>query len=113
MIKSSGMNVYPAQVEAQLYKHPAVKEVCIIGVPDEKQVERAMGFVVLNDPSQAEPGMAQELIDFCRQDLILWSCPWEIEFRDTLPLTLVGKVAFAELAAEEAAQKATKEDVPL
>ena len=47
MIKSSGMNVYPAQVEEQLYKHPAVQEVCIIGVPDEKQVERVKGFVVL------------------------------------------------------------------
>ncbi len=104
MIKSSGMNVYPAQVEEQLYKHPAVKEVCIIGVPDEKQVERVKGFVVLNDPSQAGPEMEKELIDFCRKDLILWSCPREIEFRDELPLTLVGKVAFAALAAEEAAK---------
>ena len=104
MIKSSGMNVYPAQVEEQLYQHPGVQEVCIIGVPDEKQVERVKGFVVLKDPAKAGPEMEKELIDFCRKDLILWSCPREIEFRQELPLTLVGKVAFAELAAEEAAK---------
>jgi len=105
MIKSSGMNVYPAQVEEQLYRHPAVQEVCIIGVPDEKQVERVKGFVVLKDPAKAGPGMEKELIDFCRKDLILWSCPREIEFRRELPLTLVGKVAFAELAEQEAAKR--------
>ena len=77
---------------------------CIIGVPDEKQVERVKGFVVLKDPDKAGPEMEKELIDFCRKDLILWSCPREIEFRPELPLTLVGKVAFAELAAEEAAK---------
>ena len=104
MIKSSGMNVYPAQVEEQLYRHPEVQEVCIIGVPDAKQVERVKGFVVLKDPAKAGPAMEKELIDFCRKDLILWSCPREIEFRQELPLTLVGKVAFAELAAEEAAK---------
>ena len=112
MIKSSGMNVYPAQVEEQLYKHPAVKAVCIIGVPDEKQVERVKGFVVLNDPSRAGAEMEKELIDFCRKDLILWSCPREIEFRDELPLTLVGKVAFAKLAAEEAANRGADEKPP-
>jgi long-chain acyl-CoA synthetase len=105
MIKSSGMNVYPAQVEEQLYRHPEVQEVCIIGVPDEKQVERVKGFVVLKDPAKAGPAMEKELIDFCRRDLILWSCPREIEFRRELPLTLVGKVAFAELAAQEAARR--------
>jgi long-chain acyl-CoA synthetase len=108
MIKSSGMNVYPAQVEEQLYKHPAVREVCIIGVPDAKQVERVKGFVVLKDPDKAGPEMEKELIDFCRRDLIIWSCPREIEFRRELPLTLVGKVAFAELAAEEMAKQGSE-----
>lgn len=110
MIKSSGMNVYPAQVEEQLYKHPAVREVCIIGVPDARQVERVKGFVVLKDPSQAGPDMEKELIDFCRKDLIVWSCPREIEFRTELPLTLIGKVAFAELAAEELTKQGASVD---
>jgi long-chain acyl-CoA synthetase len=101
MIKSSGMNVYPAQVEEQLYQHPDVLDACVIGVPDPKQVERVKAFVVLKEPDKAGPEKEKELIDFCRRDLIVWSCPREIEFRAELPLTLVGKVAFAELAAEE------------
>jgi long-chain acyl-CoA synthetase len=101
MIKSSGMNVYPAQVEAQLYKYPDVREACVIGVPDPQQVERVKAFVVLKDPAKAGPEMEKALIDFCRQDLIIWSCPREVEFREALPLTLVGKVAFNELVAEE------------
>jgi long-chain acyl-CoA synthetase len=101
MIKSSGMNVYPAQVEEQLYKHPEVREACVIGVPDARQMERVKAFVVLNDPAKAGVAMETALIDFCRRDLIVWSCPREIEFRTELPLTLVGKVAFAKLVEEE------------
>jgi long-chain acyl-CoA synthetase len=71
-------------------------------------VERVKGFVVLKDPAKAGTAMEKELIDFCRKDLIIWSCPREIEFRRDLPLTLVGKVAFAELAAEEAAKREGK-----
>ncbi len=50
MIESSGFNVYPAQVESVLYQHPLVAEVCVIGVPDEAQIERVKGVVVLKDP---------------------------------------------------------------
>ncbi len=56
MIKSSGMNVYPAQVEDVLYRHPDVLKACVIGVPDEKQVQRVKGFVVLKEPAKAGPG---------------------------------------------------------
>ena len=111
MIKSSGMNVYPAQVEEQLYRHPAVLEACVIGVPDAKQGERVKAFVVLNDAGKAGPKLEKTLIDFCRQDLIIWSCPREIEFRTELPLTLVGKVAFAQLAAEELEKMGDDADV--
>jgi len=111
MIKSSGMNVYPAQVEDQLYKHPDVLEACVIGVPDAKQVERVKAFVVLKNPDHAGPEMEKTLIDFCRKDLIIWSCPREIEFRSQLPLTLVGKVAFAELVAEEIEKMGDAADV--
>jgi len=111
MIKSSGMNVYPAQVEEQLYKHPGVREACVIGVPDARQMERVKAFVVLNDPAEAGPEMEKELIAFCRRDLIVWSCPREIEFRTELPLTLVGKVAFAKLAEEELARLGEAADV--
>lgn len=104
MIKSSGMNVYPSQVEDILYKHPDVAEACIIGVPDKAQVERVKGFVVLKDKSKESPEMEKELIKHCQDHLIKWSCPREIEFRDELPKTLVGKIAFKDLENEEIAK---------
>jgi long-chain acyl-CoA synthetase len=104
MIKSSGMNDYPAQVEDILYRHPAVQEACVIGAPDEAQVQKVKAFVVLKDPSQASAGMEKTLIAFCQDHIIKWSCPREIEFRDSLPKTLVGKVAFNVLEKEEIAK---------
>jgi long-chain acyl-CoA synthetase len=102
MIKSSGFNVYPAQVEAVLYRHPDVAEVCVIGVPDEAQGERVKAFVVANDRSREGPELADELIRHCREQLIKWSCPRDVEFRSELPKTRVGKVDYSALAAEEA-----------
>jgi long-chain acyl-CoA synthetase len=104
MIKSSGMNVYPAQVEDILYRHPDVQEACIIGVPDQAQVQVVKGIVVLKNPAKAGPEMEKKLIDYCREHLIKWSCPREIEFRDILPKTLVGKIAFNKLEEEEIAK---------
>ncbi|MGA2525993.1 MAG: AMP-binding protein [Smithellaceae bacterium] len=104
MIKSSGMNVYPAQVEDILYQHPDVQDACIIGVPDQAQVQLVKGIVVLKDPSKASPEMEKKLIDYCRDQLIKWSCPREIEFRDSLPKTLIGKIAFTVLEQEEIAK---------
>jgi len=104
MIKSSGMNVYPAQVEDVLYRHPDVLKACVIGVPDEKQVQRVKGFIVLKDPGKAGPEMEKALIAHCQENLIRWSCPREIEFRDNLPCTLVGKIAFNVLEVEEVAK---------
>jgi long-chain acyl-CoA synthetase len=104
MIKSSGFNVYPAQVEAVLYQHPLVAEACVIGVPDEAQVERVQAVVVLKDPAQANDATAQALIEFCRGRLIKWSCPRAIEFRRELPKTRVGKIDFKVLVAEHVAR---------
>jgi long-chain acyl-CoA synthetase len=104
LIKSSGMNVYPAQVEDILYRHPDVAAACVIGVPDEAQVERVKAFVVLKDPPKAGPEMARSLIDYCQEQLIKWSCPRDVEFRDSLPLTRVGKVAYTVLEQEEIAR---------
>jgi long-chain acyl-CoA synthetase len=101
MIKSSGMNVYPVQVEAVLDKHPDVQAACVIGVPDETQVEKVKAFVVLKDASKATPEMGKALVAYCREHIIKWSCPREIEFRDSLPVTRVGKIAYTELEKQE------------
>jgi long-chain acyl-CoA synthetase len=102
MIKSSGFNVHPAQVEAVLYRHPAVSEACVVGMPDEAQGERVKAFVVPSDPSRAGPDLADELKRYCREHLIKWSCPREVEFRDSLPKTRVGKVDYVALTRGEA-----------
>jgi long-chain acyl-CoA synthetase len=101
MIKSSGMNVYPAQVEDVLYLHPQVAEVCVIGVPDKEQIERVKAFVVLKEGAFPDATMEKKLITHCQKNLIKWSCPRTIEFRLTLPTTLVGKVAFKTLENQE------------
>ena len=97
MIKSSGFNVYPAQVEAVLYDHPAVAEACVVGIPDEAQGERVKAFVVPSESTQPSPELAEELIALCRERLIKWSCPREVEFRSELPRTRVGKIDFVAL----------------
>jgi long-chain acyl-CoA synthetase len=97
MIKSSGFNVYPAQVEAVIRGHPAVQDVCVIGVPDPKQVERVVACVVPRDRAAAGDALEHEIIAYCRDRMIKWSCPREVRFIDEIPQTKVGKVDFREL----------------
>ncbi len=101
MIKSSGMNVYPSQVEETIYEHTDVADACVIGVPDKDQVERVKAFVVLKHGVESSKDKEKEIINHCRDKLIKWSCPREVEFRTELPTTLVGKVAFKTLQDEE------------
>lgn len=103
MIKSSGVNVYPGQVEDVLYQHPAVAEACVVGVPDPSQGERVLACVVLRAGASAGPEMERELIEFCRQRLIKWSCPRAVQFRQALPRTRLAKVDYRALAQEAAA----------
>jgi len=97
--------VYPAQVEAVLRAHPAVAEACVIGVPDPQQVERVVACVVPRGALQDTAALTETLIAHCREQLIKWSCPREIEFVTALPLTKVGKVDYRELARRHTARK--------
>ena len=107
MIKSSGFNVYPAQVEDVLRAHPDVLEACVIGVPDPHQVERVKACIVARDPEKAGPELGERLIAHCRERLIKWSCPREVEFMAELPLTKVGKVDYRELVRRHEAREET------
>lgn len=98
IIKSSGFNVYPAQVEAVLQQHPAVAAVCVIGVPDPRQVERVVAIVVARATHTVRSKLADELIAHCQNQLIKWSCPREIHFRNELPTTRVGKIDYRALS---------------
>ncbi len=101
MIKSSGVNVYPTHVESIMQKHDLIKDVCVIGVPDEQQVSRVKAFIVLKDKSQATAQTKNEIYKYCTDNLLKWECPRDMEFRDDLPKTLVGKIAYKDLEEEE------------
>ncbi len=107
MIKSSGFNVFPPQVEAALHEHPDVAEVCVVGVPDAAQGERVVAFVVPTETARAGDALAADLTEHCRARLIKWSCPREIEFRTELPKTRVGKIDFTTVGREAAEQRQT------
>ncbi len=104
LLKVSGVNVYPNVVEETLRKHPAIEDVCIIGVPDKQQISRVKAFVIPKEKSYNESELRDEIIKFARSKLLKWESPREIEFRKELPVTLVGKIAFKELENEELAK---------
>jgi long-chain acyl-CoA synthetase len=106
MIKSSGMNVYPGQVESVLRSHPAVAQACVVGVPDEAQVERVVAVVEPRKGFETGSALEQEIVAHCQKHLIKWSCPREVSFRTELPLTLLGKVDYRRLQREEAERRA-------
>jgi long-chain acyl-CoA synthetase len=105
MIKSSGFNVYPAQVEAVLLEHDAVAEACVVGVPDEQQVERVVACIVPQAGVAAGDALARALVAHCRERLIKWSCPRTVLFRAELPKTRIGKIDYRRVA-EDAARAA-------
>ncbi len=104
MIISSGYNVYPAQLENIIDAHEAVMMSCVIGVPDAYKMQKVKAFVKLN-PGYAPNDETKELIlSYCRKHIAKYAMPYDIEFRDDLPKTLVGKVAYRKLEEEELAK---------
>jgi fatty-acyl-CoA synthase len=89
MIVSGGENIYPAEIENTLMKHPGVADCAVFGVPDERWGESVKACVVLK--SGASAGEA-ELIEFCRENMAHFKCPRSIEFRSALPRNPSGKL---------------------
>ena len=103
MIVTSGYNVYPSRIEDIIDKCPDVNYCCVIGVKDPYKMQRIRAYVVLNKGEPQTDGEKQKIKDFCKPYLDRYEWPKEIVFRDELPKTLVGKVAYHEL--EEEAEK--------
>ena len=102
MIKVSGFNVYPNEIENVLASHPKVLEVAAVGMPDAKSGEVIKVFIVKKDPGVTE----QELRAFCHTNLTNYKVPKYFEFRADLPKTNVGKILRRALKEEEAAKAA-------
>lgn len=92
LIISGGVNVYPAEVEAELLGHPAVGDAAVIGVPDPDWGETVVAVVELRDSVEASDSLAGDLIAHCRGRLARFKCPRRVDFTDRLPRTDSGKL---------------------
>ncbi len=102
LIICSGYNVYPRRIEEALYEHSAVQEVTVIGIPDEYRGEAPKAFVKLKDGATTTTA---DLMKHLEPKLSRIELPTEIEIRDALPKTMIGKLSKKELKAEEAAKR--------
>ncbi|MCM3161630.1 long-chain fatty acid--CoA ligase [Metabacillus litoralis] len=100
MINASGFKVWPTEVESKLYRHPAVQQACVVGVPDERKGEQVKAFIVLNEENKGKV-TEQDIIDWSKTQLAAYKYPRVIEFRDKLPTTSSGKLLWRKLQEEE------------
>jgi len=102
LLKVSGYSVFPAEVEAMMYRHPAVAEVGIVGVPDPYRGEDPIAFVVLKPDAQGKV-REEQIAEWCRAEMAVYKAPRLIQFVDALPKTATGKIlkrVLREKAAE-------------
>jgi len=102
VILAGGYNVYPREVEEVLFEHPAVKEASVLGVPDAYRGETVKAFVVVKDGWQVSD---MQLDRWCRERLASYKVPKSYEFRDVLPLSLIGKVIRRKLREESGSEE--------
>ena len=98
MIITGGFNVYPREVEDILYQHPAVKEACVIGIPDGYKGEKVKAFITLREGETVEE---KAIITFCREHLLPYKVPQQVEIRAELPMTAIGKILKRSLREED------------
>ena len=101
MIVTSGYNVYPAQIENILDAHEMVHMSCVIGIPDSYKMQKVKAFVMLKPGIPTNDATKETLMNYCRKNIAKYAMPCDIEFREDLPKTLVGKVAYRVLEEEE------------
>ena len=100
MINASGFKVWPSEVEAQLYQHPAVVEVCVIGAKDAYRGETVKALIVLR-PEWRGRIAPQQVGEWCREQMAAYKIPRVIEFVESLPKSGSGKIMWRELQERE------------
>ncbi len=111
LIVTSGYNVYPTHIENILDKHEAVDYSCVIGVKDPYKMQRVRAYIVLKEGFEQSEETKQSILDYCKTYLDVFERPKEIIFKDELPKTLVGKVAYHSLEEEAEKEQLEKETV--
>lgn len=104
MIITSGYNVYPSHLENIFDSHPYVQMSCIIGIPDSYKMEKVKAFVTLKNGVEKNEETKKSIMDYARKHLAKYEMPYDLEFKDDMPKTLVGKVAYRKLEEEEIAK---------
>jgi long-chain acyl-CoA synthetase len=102
MIKYKGYNVFPRNLEEILYQHPKVKEAAVIGIPDPTVTEYPRAYVVLR---QGEATTDKEIMDFVNSRVASYEKIRDVVFRETLPVSLAGKILKKELRKEALAAR--------
>lgn len=105
LIVTSGYNVYPTHIENILDKHPAVDCSCVIGVKDPYKMQRVRAYIALKDGFEQNDETKSSILAYCKEYLDVFERPKEIIFKDELPKTLVGKVAYHTLEEEATAEE--------
>ena len=100
MINASGFKVWPAEVEALMYRHPAIQEACIISTPDSYRGESVKAVVVLRS-THRDLVTEQEIVDWCRENMAVYKVPRTVQFVDALPKSGAGKVMWRILQEAE------------
>ena len=95
-------------VENAIDAHPDVLLSCAIGIPDPYKMHVVKAFVVLRQGAEPSDKIKEEILEYCKKNISRYGVPKEIEFRDSLPKTLVGKVAYRKLEEEEAEKRKNK-----
>jgi len=103
MLKVSGFSVFPAEVEAILYRHPAIAEVGVVGVPDPYRGEDPVAFVVLKPDAKGKV-VEEEIAQWCRAEMAVYKAPRQVRFIDALPKTASGKILKRVLRDQARAQ---------
>jgi len=101
MIIAGGFNIYPREIDEVLYQHPKIQDAVSVGVPDKYRGETVKAFIVLKEGEEAT---AADIIAFCKEKLAAFKVPKLVEFRDSLPKSMVGKILRKQLRTEEQAK---------
>jgi fatty-acyl-CoA synthase len=99
MINAAGYKIWPAELEATLYKHPDIREVAVVSAPDERRGETVKAYVVLKEGATGTT--APSLIDWCREHMAAYKVPRHVEFLDALPRSGTGKIQWRTLQERE------------
>ena len=100
MIVSSGYNIYPSQIEKIISEHEDVLTCTVIGIDHPYKVQVAKAYIVLKDGIEPTKEVKESIKEYCERNIAKYALPYEYEYRNSLPTTLVGKVAYRELEKE-------------